>query len=105
MTVVWFGIAAASGALVRHAVNLRGRGWPGTLAVNLAGALVLGHLLGRGVSDDVVLVVGTAGCGSLTTFSTFALEAVEARDATRVVIVATTVAGSLAAATLGYVLA
>lgn len=104
MTMVWFGIAAVSGALVRHAVNLRGRGWLGTLAVNLCGALVLGYLLGRGVSDDVALVVGTAGCGSVTTFSMFALEAVEARGAARVVIVGSTISGSLAAAVLGYAL-
>lgn len=104
MTAVWFCLAAAIGALLRHAVNLLGRGWLGTLAVNLVGALVLGQLLGRGVSADVALVVGTAGCGSLTTFSMFALETVEAGDTDRVLIVVATLAGSIAAGWLGYAL-
>lgn len=104
MTALWFGAAAVSGALVRHAVNLRGRGWLGTLALNVAGSLLLGYLLGRGVGDDVALVVGTAGCGSLTTFSAFALETVETGGPDRVLIVVTTVAGSIAAAGLGFAL-
>ena len=69
------------------------------------GAGALGWLLGADVSDDAVLILGTAGCGSLTTFSTFALEAVEARDATRVVIVLATVGGSVGAAVLGHLMA
>lgn len=104
MTAVWFALAAAAGAMIRHGVNLLGRAWLGTLAVNVAGALLLGYLLGSGASGDTVLVVGTAGCGSLTTFSTFALETVEARDATRIRIVAVMVVGTLAAAALGYAL-
>lgn len=104
MIAVWFALAAAGGGLLRHGVNLLGRGWLGTLAVNVVGAVALGFVLGSDASDDVRLVVGTAACGSLTTFSTFALEAVEARDATRVRIVAVTVVGTVAAAAVGYVL-
>lgn len=102
MTVIWFVLAAAAGGIGRHTVNLLGRAWIGTLAINVAGSFVFGVLLGSGASGDVVLVVGTAGCGSLTTFSTFALEAVEARDATRVALVATTVVGTIAAGAAGY---
>lgn len=102
MTPVWFALAAATGALVRHAVNLLGRGWAGTLAVNVAGSFVLGWLLGGGASGDTLLVVGTAGCGSLTTFSTFALETVEVHGPRRITIAATTVAGTLLAAAAGY---
>lgn len=102
MIAVWFALAAAGGGLLRHGVNVLGRGWVGTLTVNVIGAFVLGFVLGAEVSDDVRLVVGTAACGSLTTFSTFALEAVEARDATRVRIVASTVGGTVAAAAAGY---
>ena len=105
MIIVWFAVAAATGGLVRHGVNLLGRAWVGTLAVNVVGAFVLGYMLGSGASDDVVLVVGTAGCGSLTTFSTFALEAVEARDAARVTIVAATIVGSVTAAAIGHAVA
>lgn len=102
MTVLWFVLAAAAGGVGRHAVNHMGRAWIGTLAINVSGSFVLGVVLGSGASGDVVLVVGTAGCGSLTTFSTFALEAVEARDATRVGIVAATVVGTITAGAIGY---
>jgi fluoride exporter len=103
--VVWFALAAAGAGLVRHGVNLLGRAWLGTLVVNLVGSFVLGYVLGSGPSDDVGLVVGTAACGSLTTFSTFALETVEARDGTRIRIVLATVIGTVAAATVGHWLA
>lgn len=105
MTAMWFALAAAGGALIRHRVNLLGRAWLGTLAVNVAGALLLGYLLGSGASGDTVLVVGSAGCGSLTTFSTFALETVEARDLTRLHIVVVMIVSTLAAAAVGYGLA
>ena len=105
MIAVWFALAATAGAVVRHGVNLLGRAWVGTLVLNVVGAFVLGALTGSGASADTLLVVGTAGCGSLTTFSTFALEVVEARDTTRVWIVAATVAGTILAAATGYWLA
>ena len=105
MTPVWFALAAGGAALVRHGVNLRGRGWIGTLAVNVAGALVLGYVLGSDAPGDVRLVVGTAACGSLTTFSTFVLETVEARDAARIRIVAVTILGTITAASIGHWLA
>ena len=102
MTALWFVLAAAAGGVGRHAVNQMGRAWIGTLAINVTGSFVLGVLLGRGASADMVLVVGTAGCGSFTTFSTFAFEAVEARDASRVAIVAATVVGTVTAGAVGY---
>lgn len=105
VTGVWFAVAAAAGGLARHGVNLLGRAWLGTLAVNVAGALALGYVLGADVSNDVRLIVGTAACGSLTTFSTFALEVVEARDAVRVRIVVLNLAGTIMAAAVGHWLA
>ena len=70
MTALAFVVVAAAGAVARHlAQTAANRGFPwGTLAVNVAGAFLLG-LLGR---DDVVL--GAGFCGALTTFSGFSAE-------------------------------
>lgn len=48
----------------------------GTLAVNLAGALVLGFVLGAAhhLPEAVVTLLATGFCGALTTFSTFGYE-------------------------------
>lgn len=50
----------------------------GTFAVNMAGSLLLGFLLGAqrqlGLPSSVVLLLGTGFCGGLTTFSTFGYE-------------------------------
>jgi fluoride exporter len=46
----------------------------GTLAVNLTGTLLLGVLVGAGVSGDGYLLAGTATLGSYTTFSTWMFE-------------------------------
>lgn len=72
-------VGAAVGAPTRYAVTqvLRDRGattHAGTLLVNVAGSLVLGLLVGRGVEGNSLALVGTGFCGSLTTMSTLALE-------------------------------
>lgn len=105
MTLVWFALAAAGAGLVRHGVNRLGYAWLGTLAINVAGSFALGLLLGSDLSDEVVTILGTAGCGSLTTFSMFALETVEARDRTRVTIVLGTVVATVLAAAIGWAVA
>jgi CrcB protein len=48
----------------------------GTFAVNIAGSLVLGALLGSTAAahPDVTLLLGTGVCGALTTFSSFGFE-------------------------------
>ena len=53
----------------------------GTLAINVAGCLILSFVttlaLGRVVPPDARLILGTGFCGAFTTFSTFELEADE----------------------------
>lgn len=57
----------------RHAT-----GFPwGTFTANAAGSFVLGLTLGSTASPEVVALVGTGFCGSLTTYSTFGYETVQ----------------------------
>ena len=52
----------------------------GTMTVNVVGSLVLGVVAGlvsrHGAPSWVFTLVGTGGCGALTTFSTFGVETV-----------------------------
>jgi len=100
MTALGVALAAAAGGIVR--LRLSVLGWRGTLAVNVAGSLVLGLLLGWHPDHDVLLILGTGFCGALTTFGTFALEASSGPARLRVLVVSTNVVGCLLAATLGY---
>lgn len=110
MTALLFVLAAGLGASLRYATNLAvaaaGRpGWLGTLAVNVAGSFVLGALVGSDLPQAVVTVAGTGACGALTTFSTFALDAVDGPRERGIVVVVASLAGGLAAASIGYVVA
>jgi fluoride exporter len=110
VTPLLFVLAAATGAALRYGVNqLVGYvGWPGwvaTLAVNVIGSFALGVLLGAEVSAAALTVLGTGGCGALTTFSTFALDAVNGRPRHTATVVAVSLAAGLAAAALGYTIA
>ena len=86
----------AVGALLRWGLTLLGRApWP-TVAANVAGSLLLGVVVAAGPSWAVVLL-GAGVAGALTTYSTFALEAVTTPLRTSLVYVATTLlAGGLA---------
>jgi CrcB protein len=82
----------------------------GTLAVNVAGSLLLGLLAGAGarLPGWVGPLVGVGLCGALTTYSTFGFETIRlaesgARGYALVNIVATLAAG-LSAAALGFAL-
>jgi fluoride exporter len=114
--LVWtlVGVVAGIGALGRYAldrvVDMRNdAGFPlGTLAVNLTGAFALGVLAGRHVGGNALLLIGTAGIGSYTTFSTWLYESHHlAEDGERrlaVLNVAAGVAGGLLAAAAGWAL-
>jgi len=70
------GVGAIARFLLDGAVAGRvGRAFPwGTLAVNLAGTLGLGLLVGAAVGGDTYRLAGTGLLGAFTTFSTWALE-------------------------------
>ena len=79
---VWIavGLLGGIGALLRFFVDglvaaRAGRDFPlGTFLVNLSGAMVLGLLVGLGLTGDRLVLAGTATIGSYTTFSTWMLE-------------------------------
>ncbi len=81
ITIVCFVLAASAGAVCRHVVGRRtpqlGPIPVGTLVVNLVGSLALGFIAGW--DAPVSTVVGVAGLGALTTFSTFSADVVELR--------------------------
>lgn len=111
ITVVGFAVMAGLGALARaeagHRLN-RHEGFPfGTLLVNVLGSFLLGLLWD--VAPPGVTVVGLAGLGTFTTFSSFARDAVALADQRHLVQAAAYVALSagagIAAAALGVSLA
>jgi CrcB protein len=80
--LTWLGIACfgALGAAARFRVDaLVSARFPsdfpfGTLVVNLSGTVPLGLLVGAGVPDRTLLVLGTGFLGGYTTFSTWMVE-------------------------------
>lgn len=116
MTVVLIGVAGASGALARYgigqAVGTRSFPWA-TLGINVAGSFLLGVLLklaaDRGWPDSTSLPLGVGFLGAFTTFSTLSVETQTMLRTDRLTAalayVALSVAGGIAAAALGYVIA
>lgn len=80
VVILGIGLVGGVGAIARFlldgAVSRRlEREFPyGTLAVNLAGAFVLGMLLGVALDQDAYRLAGTGLIGAFTTFSTWTLE-------------------------------
>ncbi len=105
MTVLLVAVGAGVGACLRLLVSRRLAGAAGTLTVNVVGSFALGLLSGGSGSSYALLGIGV--CGALTTFSTFAVEAVEPPDGRlrwSAAYAATTVALCLLAAALGSAL-
>ena len=116
MTALLVALGALAGAPLRLLADRiagarRGHGTVlGTLAVNVAGSALLGALLGAGqLPAQVVALVGTGFCGTLTTFSTFGYDVVrlvEERAAGRALAyLAGTLLLGIGAAAAGYGLA
>jgi CrcB protein len=80
VTLVAFALLAATGAVARAAAtgrwNRPGALPAGTLAVNVAGCLLLGALRGADLAPATVTLLGTGMVGAFTTFSGFAADAV-----------------------------
>lgn len=98
-------VAAALGAGLRHLVNGLGFGWIGTLTINVVGSFALGLLVGHDPGDGAATVLGVGLLGSITTFSTFSLEAVEQPVGRRILLVSGSLALGVGAASLGVALA
>ena len=105
MTAIGFLAAAGVATLLRvmASTRLNRETFPyGTLAVNVVGSFALGLLAGAGQATMVILASGALG--SLTTFSTLAVETVDLwrRNRWRAVgYAAASLAGGVAAAYLG----
>jgi CrcB protein len=80
VTVVLVLASGGIGAVARFAIDALVesrtlRPFPlGTLVVNVLGCFGLGLIAGAGLSHESDLILGTAGIGSYTTFSTWMLE-------------------------------
>ena len=80
--LLWLGVGVLGGlgALARFlldgvaSLKSGGRFPTGTLLVNVSGSLLLGLLVGVGLTGDAYLLAGTAVIGSYTTFSTWMFE-------------------------------
>lgn len=77
MTALLVALAGAAGVLARYGVGQAlGPGaapWS-VLAVNVAGSLALGLLVGAGAGEQARAIVGIGLLGGFTTFSTFSLD-------------------------------
>ncbi len=74
MTPALFVIAASCGAVGRQAIHQIAPNWRALLIVNITGSFLLGLIVDADLSRHAATVLGVAFCGSLTTFSGFALE-------------------------------
>jgi CrcB protein len=106
-------LAGGAGALLRYAAGLavgrsRSRLPWAVLAVNVAGSVVAGVVVGLGVGGDVRLVIVTGFAGGLTTFSTLSVETIqlliEGRWRTAAASVAANLVLGIGAAVGGYLL-
>ena len=74
LELILVAIGAVPGALIRWQAAGVYFGDGDNVVVNVAGAFILGLLVGRGVDSRWQLLVGVGFFGSLSTFSTFVVE-------------------------------
>jgi CrcB protein len=106
VTALLVALGAAVGAPLRFlaAHHLDGRLPLGTLAVNVAGSALLGLCAGLALDGDALALVGVGFCGGFTTYSAFAVQVVERGRWLGSAYAVGTIAASLVAAALGYVM-
>ena len=76
LELILVAIGAVPGALIRWQAAGVYFGDGDNVIVNVAGAFILGLLVGRGVDARWQLLVGTGFCGSFTTFSAWMVDCV-----------------------------
>ncbi len=98
----WLAILGGGGALLRYLVDgWIGRRFPGefplgTFAINAAGSLALGLLVGLDVTKSTLFVFGTGLIGAFTTFSTWLFETVRLAEDGELAVAAANLAVSIA---------
>ncbi|WP_121256066.1 fluoride efflux transporter FluC [Nocardioides ferulae] len=97
-------LGAAVGASSRFLVATRlDRELPwGTLLVNVAGSFVLGVLTALSLSESATALLGVGFCGGFTTYSAFAVQAVERGPRVGTAYAALTLLLAPAACALGF---
>ena len=97
-------VGAALGGALRYAVaHTLDRVWPaGTLLVNVVGSGLLGLVAGLGPGERWWALLATGFCGALTTYSAFAVQAVDRPAREGLGYVAATVVGCVTACAVGW---
>ncbi len=105
VTALLVALGAAVGAPLRYAcAHVLDRAWPrGTLLVNTVGSGLFGLFAALSLGDAAWALLGTGFCGGFTTFSSFAVQAVDrpVREAAGYVVATTVLA--LAACSAGWI--
>ncbi|WP_165497036.1 fluoride efflux transporter CrcB [Rhodococcus sp. ABRD24] len=110
MTVLWVALGGGAGAGLRYLAGRHLSSYGSfpvpTFVVNAVGSLILGLLAGATLAPAVFALLATGFCGGLTTYSTFATEAVGLarvrRPVTSVVYVAASLTVGIGFAWLGF---
>ncbi|MBD8868289.1 fluoride efflux transporter FluC [Nocardioides donggukensis] len=106
MTALLVALGAAVGAPLRYLAGHhldRAVPW-GTFAVNVAGSFLLGAFTASALSGAALALLGTGFCGALTTYSAFAVRAVELGGLRSLGYAGGTIVLALAACAAGFVL-